>query len=301
MISKIEQIEFEMLSEYERAGTLDVAEWTRRYPDHRNEILDFWVWLKGTPRLEDFGTAPESQVRDRIGEDALEQATLAVTLGRQWLEDAVEDEAEEEEHLGRELEGIRHKPFQQRGKASVSFRRAAVSAWVVSMLAQSRQRVSRLALQKSTYFLEHSLNLGLFTKHKKKPLGPYDHAARYKDAEPIAKDRGWLVVRGSTIYPGKAIEEAGRYAPRYLREQDLARRILNVLQGLTDAELEAWATVHSAACGLQHDRQEVSIESIRALLGRTAEWRGKLARSNFSDEGIRSALVHLARLRLLNL
>src|SRR5690606_26249010 len=136
---------------------------------------------------------------------------------------------------------------------------------------------------------------------RRKRFGPYDHTARYKDAEPIAEKQEWLRVSGAVIHPGKCIGNVEKYARRYVRREELARRLLQILGGLSGAELETWGTVHSAAQALEHAGEEVTAASIRALLARTPEWNSKLARSNFSDAAIQSALIHLARLRLVRL
>jgi hypothetical protein len=241
------------------------------------------------------------EIRDNLGEEALRQATLAVALGRQWLQDSVDEREAEEERLGAELERLRDEPFEQSGRASKAFRRAAVFAWVIFVWQDRRSRISRLATQKATYLLEHGMDLQLFTEHRRKRFGPYDHTARYKDAEPIAVQQRWLYISGTVIRPGDAIGNVARYSRWYVRREDLARRLLQVIEGLSDAELETWATVHSAAQALSRLGIDVTSESIRALLERMPEWKEKITRNNFSESAIRSALHHLVRLRLLRL
>lgn len=301
MISNIEQIELQMLAEYERSGALDVAAWTRRHPEHRDAILHYWLWLRGTPSVEELTGAPPPVIEDDIAEDALEQATLAANLGSAWLEEVVDGAEGDEDPLGTELDELRRRAFSRGGTASPEFRRAAVYAWVVAEWTSDTATVTRLRAQKATYFLEHGLALGLFTEHRRKPLGPYDHKARYRDAEPIAKRQKWLAVSGTVLKPGPKIEAVQKYAPRYLRREDLARRLLNVLEPLSDAELETWATVHSAVHALSGAGGNPTPDRIREWLEEIPEWKGKLRRVNFSTEALQAALQNLARLRFVQL
>ena len=299
MSSDIEHIKLQMVEQYELGGQMDVAEWARRHPEHRDEILDFWTWLRGTPRLAEIEAAPPPQIGDNVGEDAFRQATMAVALGRQWLEEPVDDA--EEIRLGIELERCRRQPYQHAGTAPIAFRRAAVYAWVVCAWQRQRPRVSRLATQKATYLLERALSLGLFREHQPKRLGPYDHTARYRDAEPIASKQQWLRINGSVLEPGRSAAKVHTYAPRYLRQEALARRLLDALAALSEQELEAWATVDAATCSLLEQGLTVTVRSIREELAATPEWKSKLARQNFSDTEIERTLTHLVRLRLVQL
>lgn len=301
MISNIEQIELRMLAEYEREGTLDIAEWTTRYPDLRDEILEYWVWLRGTPHLTDIEAGPAPEVKDGAGEEAMKQATIAVALGRVWLQEPVDEKEIEEKAIGTELQRLRGERFEQQGKAPRAFRRAAVYAWVVFVWQAKGRRVSRLAAQKATYFLEQGLDLQLFTEHRRKQFGPYDYTARYKDAEPIAEKQAWLQISGTILHPGENIASVVKHARWYVRQQGLAERLLHVLATLSESELETWATVHAAAQALQRSEKELTAESIRAFLASMPEWRNKLSRSNFVNAEIQRALIHLARLRLVRL
>lgn len=299
MISNVEQIELQMLEEYERSGTIDIVEWTERYPEHRAAILRYWLWLKGTPTVDELLSDGPPVVADEVANEALHEATLAATLGGAWLEEGVAGGEAEEDRLGSELEALRQTDFRQTGKAPKTFRRATVYTWVVAEWQDAFDSVTRLRVQKATYFLEHALDLGLFTEHRKKKLGPYDHTARYRDAEPIARKKQWLSIKGTEIRPGPSVGEMTRYAGRYLRREDLARRVLSVLGSLSEAELETWSTVHSAARALSSTGREVTPGAIRELLASIAEWRDKLERSNFSERAIGRALSHLVRLRLI--
>src|ERR1700752_2125133 len=295
----IERIKLELLGEYEREGLVDIAQWTRRFPEHREELIAYWMWLRGTPRLADIDLAQSVATHDDIAEHALNQACMAVSLGRQWLEAAVDADGDAEGKLGLEMERLRLKSFGQTGTAPKAFRRAVVYSWVVSVLGERSVRVSRLATQKATYFLERGLSLGLFTEHQRKPLGPYDHQARYKDAEPIASKKGWLRVSGSTFEAGEQSSELSRYVGRYVRSEDLARRLLAVLARVSDSELETWATVDWAGRVLSAQGHAIAAVDVRRIFSQTPEWHGKLRRQNFREAAIARAIDRLSRLRLL--
>ena len=104
----------------------------------------------------------------------------------------------------------------------------------------------RALKQKATYLLECAMSLGVFREHGRKTLGPYDSAARYKDAEPIACKKGWLEVEGSTLRVPAGTDDWRRFAGRYLRSESLAKRFVDYLARFSDAELETMATVHSS-------------------------------------------------------
>jgi hypothetical protein len=301
MNSELEFIKLSMLEEYERAGHVDVSEWTTRYPQLRDAIIDYWILLRGTTRLSDIDPTEAPALDDTIAEEAFSQAREAVALGPQWLEPGVAD-PNELDRLGASLERLRSQRFEQRGKAPLAFRRAAVFAWTVAVLAAERSRVSRFQAQKAAYFLERALQIGLFTEHQQMPFGPYDHTARYKDAEPIAQRKGWLLPAGTTHFVvGPNSSGAGEYATRYVRSEDLARRLLKVLSGCTDDQLETWATVDWAARELVRRGEDVTPAAIRRLLGNTPVWSAKLDRPNFADSDLQRTLQQLVRLRLVRL
>jgi hypothetical protein len=294
----VERIKLDLLDAYERAGTVDIAFWTARFPDHRAELVDYWMWLRGTQRLSEMDQSPGPDSSDQgEGAEIVRRACLSVSLGPQWLERLADPDAATEERLGVELEQLRATPQASPFRASKAFRRATVYSWTVAVLTEGRGSVSRFTVQKVTYLLEHSLKLELFNEHARKPFGPYDHKARYRDAEPIAEKKGWIRIDGKRLMLGGHASGIGRYATRYVRSPELAKRLLDVLGVLPDPDLETLATVLWAARA-QASHTLATASSIRTYLAGTPEWCGKLGRSNFSDEQITRALSHLSRLRL---
>jgi hypothetical protein len=114
---------------------------------------------------------------------------------------------------------------------------AVVCAWVVSRLQRTRPRVTRLAAQKVTYLLEHAMLLGIFAEHDRKPLGPYDSKSRYRDAEPIARKKGWLSVEGTALRARDDLADLTQFVPRYVRNEAVAARFVDKLGELSDDQI----------------------------------------------------------------
>lgn len=302
MSHELEAIKLQLLSEYEEKGRIDIARWVAKYQSHREELLDFWLWIRDTRRLSEIDQSLPATIGDSIATDALRNACLAASLGPEWLRTASDPNDATERQLGDELAKLRKGTFSQQGRAPKTFRRAAVHSWVVIVMAESRPRVSRLPIQKATFVLEHALLLGLFSEHQRKPFGPYDHGARYRDAEPIAKEKQWIrLVSDDAFEVGEKAGEVPQYAVRYLRSEGLARRLIEVLSQLSDQELETLSTVLWIGMRLPELGQGATVQTVRAFLYSTVEWRGKLLRPNFTDAMIQAALDRLSRLRLVTL
>jgi hypothetical protein len=299
MPDEIEQIKCELLERYEAGSVVDIFDWVSRYPQCREELLDFWVWLAGTPLLSEIETETRPEERDQIAVDAVRQACLAISFGPQWLDKSFDFDPAEDDELGSALSQIRGKPYRFQGRASKAFRKAVVYAWIVQRLAPRRKQVTRLAAQKVSFVLERALCLGLFTDHQQKPLGPYDHKAKYRDAEPIATRSGWMLVQGSDLEPGEFAEKLCQYLPRYVRSESLALRLIERLERLADEELEVWATVIWAADAITVAGEKITVEALQSFLARSPEWSPKLRRASFCADALSSTLERLARLRLI--
>jgi len=299
MPDDIERIKQELLERYESGAPIDIAAWTARFPVYRDELLDYWIWLSGTPRLSEIDKAEMTDPDDRVAEEAIRQACLAVSFGPRWLDEPVDSDTAVEEGLGAELARLRATPYRVEGNASRAFRKAVVYAWIVKELGPRREKVTRLAAQKVAYVLERALNLGLFIEHQQKPLGPYDHKARYRDAEPIAARSGWICVKDASLEAGQVTAQFAHYVQRYIRSETLARRLVECLARLTDEELETWATVSWVGRALVSAGEAVTVDSVRAFLAQSSEWRAKLRRRGFRPEVIAATLARLSRLHLL--
>src|SRR5688572_2724125 len=85
-MASIDQIELEILKEYDRSGTVDVADWVARYPEYRDQILEFWLWARpGAISSSSEETKPLGAIDAEVAEKSLRDAALAINLGAQWL------------------------------------------------------------------------------------------------------------------------------------------------------------------------------------------------------------------------
>jgi type I restriction enzyme S subunit len=184
--------------------------------------------------------------------------------------------------------------------ASVVFQQAAVLAWVVHKLHSPGYPVSRFRVQKMLYLIEAITGTGLFTEFRKQAAGPYDPSLRYKGPEDIAvRQRGWLVQPDDSHFePGPNIEEALRYASRYI-DTELAELVLEEFHTFKDGTLERWTTVHLAAVELQRQGQPVTPETVVAYIESIPEWQAKLSREEFTPDRIAQTLDGLVKLDFL--
>ncbi len=184
--------------------------------------------------------------------------------------------------------------------ASAAFRQAAVMAWVVHKLYSPGYPVSRFRVQKMLYFIEAIAETGLFSEFRKQAAGPYDPGLRYRGPEDIAvRQRHWLVVFHDTHFePGPNMEEALRYAPRYI-DTELAELVLEEFRTFKDETLERWTTVHLAAVELEQRGEPVTSDTVLVFIESVPEWQPKLSREEFAPNRIADALEGLRRTGLL--
>ena len=289
----------QLVEEFESGADLDIASYVRRYPEHREELLDFWVVLSTSPRLTDEEIA--EPVRDTLSDierDSIRDLLLAASLGPELLERADEERDDQAAKIGAELERLRATPHTFRGKAPIAFRRMAVYAWITGMLTEEAGHgVSRLRVQKVAYLLEHGLSLGVFQKHAKHPYGPYDPSLTYRDAEPGCLKAGYLQKsEDGLLEPGPKLVKAQNYARRYLREESVAQALVLHVSGLDERSLETLTTVHSVVAEL--GGPTVDAKAVSQAIRADAKWRSKLHRENFTTMRIVEALRVLSLLRM---
>ena len=289
----------QLVEEFESGADPDIASYVRRYPEHREELLDFWVVLSTSPHLTDEEIA--EPVRDTLSDierDSIRDLLLAASLGPELLERADEERDDQAAKIGAELERLRATPHTFRGKAPIAFRRMAVYAWITGMLTEEAGHgVSRLRVQKVAYLLEHGLSLGVFQKHAKHPYGPYDPSLTYRDAEPGCLKAGYLQKsEDGLLEPGPKLVKAQNYARRYLREESVAQALVLHVSGLDERSLETLTTVHSVVAEL--GGPTVDAKAVSQAIRADAKWRSKLHRENFTTMRIVEALRVLSLLRM---
>jgi hypothetical protein len=289
MSNELESLRMALLAEYERDGRVKSRAWLAKYPQHAIEILDYVMALDGSRRIAEV-TPNNWHDEGNVAMTALRTACASIQSAR----------VSEDQSLGEQLARVRSTQAVTPQRAP--FRRAAVYAWVVGCLHEQRKQVTRLATQKTIYFLEAALDLNLFEdRFQAQPLGPYDSRSRYVDAEPIAKKRSWIVCEGTLLRAGGNVAEAGRYAKGYLRSPALAAKLLSRLGALSDAELETWATLHAVAHRLKTAGTEsVTYQLVCSALDHDATWRSKLKKSNFTAPLMKDTLERLRALRLID-
>lgn len=294
MSAQLKEIRQGMIEQFDRRGTVNIEEWVERYPEWRDEIMDYAYGLEALSGDLDYDRCGSSW--DDVG-GAVHRAVEAIEQGEN-----PKTIVEEEEELEAALRKARRQLARQRGKgtAAVTFRRAAVYAWAFDILRQDQDMVSRYRVGKAVYLLEEALDLELFTSHKKMAAGPYDSDLRYRDAEPIADDRNWFSANGSMLVAETNLSEASKYGPRYVGNPEVAKALLTFLAQLTDAQFETWTTVLASARDLQEVDSPITLPAIKETIAGHEKWAGKLEKDRFSDSAILEALTHLNRLGLLD-
>ena len=300
MIS-IDDLKKRMLDEFEAGEEPDIAAYIRAAPEARGILLDYWVLLISTPRLaeleldEDRG-APNL---DAIEREAVRDLALAAALGAEWMNRTGTDREAALASIGAEMERLRDTPSTFRGKAPVTFRRIAVYGWITGILSgDGDQGVSRLRVQKVAYLLENGLDLGVYRKHKRHRFGPYDPSLTYRDAEPGCLNKGYLVKGPDQLLrPGPEYSKAADYAVRYVRDETVARALIENLRTCDEWALETLTTVHSVASQLKDG--DITAEAVIDALRADDNWRAKLNRQNFTAKRIQDAVQTLSSLRLV--
>ena len=303
-MSELDAVKRRLVNAFESGAVTDVAELLVAFPEHRDELLDFWVILQASDREHDVH-AEDALAREPLTE--AEEATirdicLSSSLGPEWLQASPDEGERDLAEVGFEMQRIRSAPYRYGGTANENFQRAAVYAWLAhGWGASTDHTASRMAVQKLAYLLECGLGFGLYDKHAKHPLGPYDPTATYRDAEPIAVKNDYLVRVGKhELGLGPKAEKALSLAERYLRDAAVAQAFVRSLRelGLDRWALETLATVHAVVSELPVG--DISAEAVRDALANDEKWSTKLSRPNFTRTKIEEALHRLALLRLVD-
>lgn len=297
-----DEIRQKLLEEFVQTGRIELVKWIHQYPKARAELIDYRIRL-GLVRGDDREEESSQPWEDRdVLRYLIRQHCQTLALGEAWAEQEVADASGSRRHwLAARLQEVRSTPC--RKSPRIHFERVCILAWCVAELRRYRGEASRLGVNKITYLLERSLRLGIFD-HQQMPFGPYDQKIRYS-AEPAAGRKQYIVVhqgRYDTFEPGKKIAEALTYAPRYLRQEDLARALVEHFTRVTqdDFELETWATVQWVAQDLTSKGEGATPDTVQEALRGNAAWAKKLIRPNFARAVVERALTDLGGLGLIS-
>ena len=300
-MTTVDDLKARMLAEFEAGIKPDIAAYVREAPEARETLLDYWVILVSSTPLAELGLGEyRGEPRlDAIEQEAVRDLCLAASLGPEWLKRPDSETERQLASIGAEMERLRGSSYSFRGKAPVTFRRIAVYGWITGILSgDGGQGVSRMRAQKVAYLLENGLQLGVFRKHTKYRFGPYDPSLTYRDAEPECLKKGYL-VRGADqlLRPGPKHSQAASYAAQYVRQEVVARALIDKLRRFDECELETLTTVHSVCS--QVDDREITPDTVVDLIKTDDAWRAKLRRENFTVVKINEALKTLSLLRLV--
>lgn len=301
-MSELDIAKRRLVQAFEEGSDPDLDALVRALPEHREELLDFWVILSASDREADTDVKeiPTRSLSEKE-EATIRDVCLSVSLGPEWLNKPVDEGDRTLTEVGLEMRRVRRSPDRYTGRANEHFRRAAIYAWLTYRWAGSTDSTaSRMAVQKLAYLLDKGLGLGVFGKHKKHRLGPYDPTARYRDAEPIALKNRYLVSVGKyELGLGPDIEKALGMAKGYLRDAAVADAFVCSLMAVDVDEwvLETMATVHAIAVSMRP--KDVSVDAVRSVLAKDETWSRKLRRRNFTRSKIKQALHRLALLGLI--
>lgn len=301
-MSELDIAKRRLVQAYEEGVDPDLASVLKNFPNHREELLDFWVILRASDREEDAGDGSEAGPLSESESATIRDICLSSSLGSEWLEKPPSESDRLLAEVGIAMQRVRESSVPYEGPANKNFQRAAIYSWLAERWAGSRDgKTSRMAVQKLAYLLDKGLETGLFSEHRKHKYGPYDPTARYRDAEPIALRNGYLVASGRyEFHIGAEIGKALESAERYLPDPAVAKALVDALRslGVDQWALETLATVHAIA--VKMPSQDVSSEAVLSTLAGDATWKKKVGRPNFTRAKVQMALDQLSLLGLLS-
>lgn len=169
---------------------------------------------------------------------------------------------------------------------------AVVVAALVKQFGSEDWPLARVRRTKLTYLL-HRHAEGRADGFLKKAAGPYDPRTRYKGPEGIALKKGYVQALHNGTYEGFVASEHISEAETYF-EKWYGAEVMDWLERFrlrkTD-ELELLTTVDMAMEDLRREGKPISVEAVRQLIHGHPEWKPKLERAIFSDDGIAAAIA----------
>ncbi len=169
-------------------------------------------------------------------------------------------------------------------------------AIIISVLAKhfsSEKRVmGRKRYTKLSYLL-HRYTDNKIEDYLKKAAGPYNPKTKYKGAEKIALEKGYVRKLTDDDYSGfiagENIEQAEKYFEKWYGHECIDW--LKQFKYKKTEELELITTVDMAIIELQNAGKKVDLESVKKVIRSYPEWKRKLERPIFSDKNILNAIA----------
>jgi len=176
-------------------------------------------------------------------------------------------------------------------KHNWEFNEAVIIAVLAKEFGKKKYPLGRKRYQKLSYLLHRYVEKEA-QGYLKKAAGPYNPAMRYKGPESIAQKNKYIRTITTGKYRGFVSAENILQAQNYFDKWYGAELLqwLRQFKYTTKDTLELWTTVDMAMQDLIKKGKAISIETVKALIENTKEWRPKLERAVFSDENIRKAI-----------
>lgn len=170
---------------------------------------------------------------------------------------------------------------------------AVMIAAIVNAFYSEKYPLGRKKVQKLLYLLRRKQEVDT-SEFKKKAAGPYADEVRYKGGEPIAKRNSYIATsttsKGTSFSKGKKIDTALNYVKKWGMEADFDW-LLSQFKYTSVNDLELYATIDMAICDLQNEGIEISVDTVKNLIGSNKEWKAKLKKNYFSDADIARAIA----------
>lgn len=176
-------------------------------------------------------------------------------------------------------------------KHSKQINEAVIISVLANQFGTEQYPLGRKRYTKLSYLL-HRHAEGQAEGYLKKAAGPYNPATRYKGAESIAQENGYVSFvqseKFSGFVPSRNIDQALQYFVIWYGPE--SREWLEQFRYKSNEELELLATVDMAVQDLRAAQRDVNVREVRSLISGHPEWAAKLERPIFSDTNIAKAI-----------
>ncbi|MFA5689075.1 MAG: restriction endonuclease subunit S [Kiritimatiellales bacterium] len=190
------------------------------------------------------------------------------------------------------------KPAEQSSKGhNKAIENAVILGVVTELYATEKYPLTPFYAQKLPYLLHRHME-GVAMGYHKLAAGPYNAELKYKTALPIAKTNRYIttkkaIYKGTTyqaMLAGENIDQAKRYFIEWHGSNPLKwLEQFKYIKNRRD-ELELLTTVDMARVELREAGKPVTVNTVKAIIQASQEWKAKLKREIFSDTNIARAI-----------